>query len=134
RSGTLILQPGKCSLSEIVADAVQSCGGLASMYEIRVETEVADLDLEADRLRIVQVLTNLISNAIKFSNRGDFVLVKGRKSGNDIVIDVIDKGRGIPPEKLTAIFNKFEQVQESDAHEKGGSGLGLSICKVLVEL
>jgi signal transduction histidine kinase len=83
-----------------------------------------------------QVIVNLLSNAIKFSAPGKSVnatsgtvenLVK-----NYVELRIIDNGRGIPNDKLQSIFNRFEQISTADATEKGGSGLGLSICSEIV--
>jgi len=78
-----------------------------------------------DSERILQTLTNLISNAIKFSPRGSEIHLKASAlSENEALIEVRDQGRGIPPEKLEMIFNRFQQVDASDSRAMGGTGLG----------
>ena len=87
----------------------------------------------ADRDRIAQTLTNLISNAIKFSPRGGAVQLSTSTDGNTVTFRVTDQGRGIPADQLESVFDRFAQVDASDAREKGGSGLGLAICRGIVE-
>lgn len=89
--------------------------------------------IKADKNRILQVISNLISNAVKFSNLGGEVKVTLEKVNDKIKISFIDKGIGIPEESKHKIFNSFSQVDSSDSRSKGGTGLGLSICKLLIE-
>lgn len=86
----------------------------------------------ADRDRIGQTLINLFSNAIKFSPRGSTVSVWDERAGDEVVLKVRDEGRGIPGDQLEAVFERFRQVDGSDAREHGGTGLGLAICRTIV--
>ena len=87
----------------------------------------------ADTDRIVQALTNLLGNAIKFSPAGADVTASARREGDLVRFTVSDQGRGIPPEQLEAIFERFRQVDASDRREKGGTGLGLAIARAIVD-
>jgi PAS domain S-box-containing protein len=87
----------------------------------------------ADPDRLMQVLTNLLSNAAKFSPQGAEVTVAAHADGATVRIEVIDRGRGIPTEFRSTIFEKFAQADGSDSRQKGGTGLGLAIVKALVE-
>ena len=89
--------------------------------------------VRVDGERIVQTLTNLLSNAVKFSPRGSTVRVSARPVGDLVEVRVDDDGRGIPPDKLETVFRRFEQVDASDARERGGTGLGLAIARSIVE-
>jgi DNA-binding response OmpR family regulator len=89
--------------------------------------------VEADPDRLTQVLTNLLSNAAKFSPRGQAVSVSVLRKGPTIRVSVADRGPGIPEEFRPNIFNKFAQADTSDTRQKGGTGLGLSISKALIE-
>jgi signal transduction histidine kinase len=89
--------------------------------------------LWADPDRVLQTLTNLLSNAIKFSSAGGAVWLDADARDGEIVFVVRDEGRGIPPDKLELIFERFQQVDSSDAREKGGTGLGLAICRSIVD-
>ena len=79
-------------------------------------------------------MTNLLNNAIKFSARGGLVSLRGAELPDGSVrLEVCDQGRGIAADKLETIFGRFEQVDASDARDKGGTGLGLAISKTIVE-
>ena len=86
-----------------------------------------------DHERIVQALTNLISNAIKFSATGSRVVITSESKNHNVIFAVKDQGRGIPTDKLESIFERFQQVDASDSRKKGGTGLGLAICRHIVE-
>jgi signal transduction histidine kinase len=86
-----------------------------------------------DPRHFTQVLINLIGNAIKFTDKGEVVLVAERK-GNSYVIEVVDSGIGISQDKIEHIFKPFRQAHEGFSRTKGGIGLGLSICKKMIEL
>ena len=88
--------------------------------------------LFADSDRLLQTFTNLLSNAVKFSPRGSTVSLSATIKDGDVFFEVADEGRGIPNDKLELIFERFQQVDASDAREKGGSGLGLAICRTIV--
>ena len=83
--------------------------------------------------RIEQTITNLLSNAIKFSPAGAEVRLVVRLEAGGVTIQVRDQGRGIPAADLERIFDRFQQVDGSDAREKGGTGLGLAICRTIAE-
>lgn len=87
----------------------------------------------ADWQRLSQVMTNLISNAIKHSHENSDVLVRFDVSKKFVTTSVIDKGEGIPPEHLNRIFERFYRVDKSRSREKGGTGLGLAIVKHILE-
>jgi signal transduction histidine kinase len=87
----------------------------------------------ADTDRIVQTLANLLGNAIKFSRPGGVVRVEAVPGEDLVTFTVRDQGRGIPAEKLERIFERFEQVDSSDARHMGGTGLGLAISRGIVE-
>jgi len=89
--------------------------------------------VDIDTQRIGQVLRNLVENAVAHSASGDKVTVTCRREGNWIKVSVADTGEGIPPEDLPYIFERFYRVDKSRARATGGSGLGLTIAKRLVE-
>ncbi|HLY97396.1 MAG TPA: ATP-binding protein, partial [Sideroxyarcus sp.] len=89
--------------------------------------------VHADEGRMVQSFTNLLANAIKFSPAGGLVEFAAEVTGSSIVFRVSDHGRGIPAEKLDAIFERFQQVDASDSRDKGGTGLGLAITRSIVQ-
>jgi len=89
--------------------------------------------VRADHDRIIQVLNNLVSNAIKYTDAGGKITVAVGQDGNHLVINVSDTGIGISPEDQRNLFDKFYRVDSTLTQEIGGSGLGLSICKTIVE-
>ncbi len=93
-----------------------------------------NLQVFGDANRLIQVLINLIANAIKFSPPNTTITRAARQSQTVTELAVIDQGRGIPAHLIATVFDRFSQAQFADAKVKGGSGLGLAICKSLVEL
>ena len=110
-------------------DLAESCG-----VSIRLNAPEGACKLLADADRLVQVFTNLISNAIKFSPHGETVVVSLEKHDNKVRFSVGDRGGGIPEAFKPRVFGKFAQADTSDARQKGGSGLGLSIVKKIVTM
>lgn len=94
-----------------------------------------DVEVYADPDRILQALTNLISNAIKYSPPNGTIILTAHKpepGDTEALIDVHDDGRGVPQDKLESIFERFQQVDASDSRAMGGTGLGLAICRSIV--
>jgi signal transduction histidine kinase len=89
--------------------------------------------VEADEDRVTQVVVNLVSNAAKFSPRGDTVQIELRVQAGRARVCVVDHGPGIPPEFQPRVFERFAQADGSDRREKGGTGLGLNICRSIVQ-
>jgi signal transduction histidine kinase len=86
-----------------------------------------------DSLRIIQVLTNLVGNAIKFTPEGGAITVRAFPRGGELLTEVQDTGCGIGPEHAAVVFERFIQVDMSATRQAGGAGLGLAISKGLVE-
>jgi PAS domain S-box-containing protein len=120
-------------LAEIVRQAIDSMAPVAEAAGVQLVCDTAQVEIEADPDRLLQVLTNLLSNAVKFSPSGATVSVMLRPEVNGVILSVIDQGRGIPADKLDAIFGRFQQVDASDSRQKGGTGLGLAICRTIVQ-
>jgi signal transduction histidine kinase len=143
-SGQLELHPMRCLLADIVEEAMDSVSTQAKQHGIKIVAEQIESGkamnsmLEIDPVRIGQVLTNLLTNAIKYSPTGAEINIKAEiappRGGREFIrISIIDQGRGVPLAFQKTIFEKFKQVQESDSRELGGKGLGLAICKSIVE-
>jgi PAS domain S-box-containing protein len=118
---------------DLIKAAVGQVQVLAEEAGVRVSVGRTEGLVYADADRVVQTLLNLVGNAIKFSHPGGRVSVRSRSRGALVEFAIRDDGRGIPEDKLDRIFSRFEQVDSSDAREKGGSGLGLSISRSIVE-
>lgn len=142
-SGKVRLEKRLCNTSELMTMAIDQMQDLAKQSNITIEAEANLFQIMADSDRLLQVLTNLLSNAIKFSPLGskiwlgaEFIssaLLTGRAGSSFLRFMVKDTGRGIPREKLDSIFERFQQVDASDARQKGGTGLGLAICRSIIE-
>ncbi len=87
----------------------------------------------ADPEKVGEVLTNLVENAIKFSPEGGTVIIKGASSGNEVVVTVVDEGIGITLRDQERIFDRFYRVKSNSPKTTHGTGLGLFICKSLIE-
>lgn len=107
---------------------------IAKEAHVELVADVAETTIRCDVDRMVQVLTNLISNAIRFSPQGSQVTVKGARisAGKIYRMEVIDNGPGIPEDQLHKLWDRFQQLDSSDGNSKGGSGLGLAITKAIV--
>ena len=154
-SGAVTMEKQAISATELMIQAVDAMQAMAQQHEITLVNRPLDLQLWVDADYIVQALTNLISNAIKFSAPGGKVWLtveqrsqpaippqQGRKSHKskatkvapiEILFQVRDEGQGIPEHKLETIFERFQQVDSSDSRKKGGTGLGLTICRKIID-
>jgi CheY-like chemotaxis protein len=128
-----ILDSERLKAGGVMLDRVEGVRTVADRAGVHLRWHADDIEVWADADRMTQTLTNLIDNAIKFSSPGAVVDVKVTSDRGMASFAVRDSGRGIPADKLDAVFNRFQQVDASDAREKGGSGLGLAICKSIVE-
>jgi len=137
-AGRMDLKMESVELESVVSSSVQSLIYLAEKNRIEIVTDLPSYKVWADSSSLVQVLVNLIDNAIKFSPPDSTITVSahvGRDpaQAQDMVeIRVQDRGRGIPESHRTAIFDRFKQVELADRVQKKGSGLGLAICKSIV--
>ncbi|HZY63117.1 MAG TPA: response regulator [Edaphobacter sp.] len=136
-SGRAALQIRRCSLRDLCHQAIETMAPMASTNGIHLEldstTTPEGLFFDGDPDRLLQVLTNLLSNAIKFSPSGTTVHVQTESMPDSLLLKVCDEGRGIPADKLDSIFERFHQVEPSDARQKGGTGLGLAISRSIVQ-
>lgn len=131
----LELFPVQLDARELIATTLSELEPVASQAQVALKHKVDDgIVLEGDRDRLVQVITNLVGNAINFSEAGQFVEVSARPLDNGHVrFAVADHGPGIPEEHRAKLFHKFEQVPIAERSVKRGTGLGLAISKVIVE-
>src|SRR5271170_6983815 len=141
-SGRAPLQIRRCSLRDLAQQAIDTMTPMADANTVHLALEpftVAQaaypeaLFFDGDADRILQVITNLLSNAIKFSPVASTVRIHTEATSDSILLKVVDEGRGIPTDKLDSIFDRFQQIEPSDARQKGGTGLGLAICRSIVQ-
>ena len=136
-AGRMTLDLASVSLGDLVRDTVEELESQTRDRAVALRTELpASLrPMELDAGRMKQVLINLIGNALKFTERGEIVIrIEGDDAGTPLLIQVSDTGIGIPPDRLDAIFNVFEQAESMITRRFGGSGLGLAISRSLCEL
>lgn len=137
-SGNLKIEKVDVSLKRIKEDTVLVHREKAFKKGLKLDFKISDdvePYVETDPVRLKQIIFNLVGNAIKFTSRGEVrVKIFKSKSGKEMIISVKDTGVGVPESKVKYIFEKFAQADISTTRKYGGSGLGLSIVKSLVEL
>ncbi len=134
-AGKFELRLIEVDVKELVEKTLAEIKGFADEKDISMTSEVIGTDIIlVDGDRMIQVLTNLISNAIKFSDAGKSVHVGvSRTSANTVRFAITDQGAGIPADDIHKLFGIFQQLDSSDTRPKEGSGLGLAISKAIVE-
>ncbi len=134
-SGEMRLNLQVVDIKQLVQQVLAANESLAGQHRVTVLLRVPDepLQVRIDSDRLTQVLTNLLSNAEKFSPPESTVEVRVSRVAQQVRVEVADHGPGIPEEFRSRIFQKFSQADSSDSRQKGGTGLGLNISKALVE-
>lgn len=144
QSGKVKMNKKACQAMELMIEASQTMQTMAQEHEINLFVEPVTYVVWANHDYIVQTLTNLLSNAIKFSPPNSTVFLSAKmeplqessrreKKIPFVTFEVKDQGQGIPANKLETIFERFQQVDSSDSRKKGGTGLGLTICRQIIE-
>lgn len=133
-AGMLELSKTEVKVSDVFKKSIDAIGLIGQQRKVSIYATPTDATVLADSERLVQILVNLLTNAIKFSPPDSTVTLSTETNEQFVEIRVSDQGRGIPPSMMTTIFERFKQVRESDSKVQGGTGLGLAICKALVEL
>lgn len=132
KSGSMELSLSDIEVQPLMEQAVQLFGTESNGN--RIEIEPCRLAVRADQGKIERVLQNLIANAFKFSPAGGTVSLSARSQNELVEISVSDRGKGIPADLLPSVFDRFQQAHKSETIVEAGSGLGLTICKAIVEL
>ncbi|HEY9855302.1 MAG TPA: HAMP domain-containing sensor histidine kinase, partial [Stenomitos sp.] len=134
QAGKLTLAPDQTEIRPLVDDVLATMRPLADQKRITLSAQVAEPYVAyVDGRRILQVLTNLVGNAIKFTPEGGKIHIEARREGDRLCTEVTDTGIGIAPEDVPKLFTRFRQLDMSNTREAGGTGLGLSISKGIVE-
>jgi signal transduction histidine kinase len=134
-SGKVVLENRPVDVIALARDSISVNEPYAKKYGVffRLDDRLGQAHIHADPARLEQVLTNLLSNAAKFSPQGKAIDVIVERNDERIRFSVRDRGPGIPPEQQTQIFDKYVQVQGKGGRPKHGTGLGLAVCKSIVE-
>lgn len=132
-AGRMHLDRDETFCEDLVDDVLEGFRAKALEKGLTLEGESADISVFADEGRVRQILDNLVSNAIKFTDKGS-VRVQAQAFGDFARFRIIDTGIGIPADRIDGIFEKFSQANTSDRRRAGGTGLGLAISKRFVEM
>ncbi len=132
-SGKIDLVPEWFSVCNLLEEAAELMQDFAASKEVQIEVTPTQLNVYGDEGRLKQVVMNFLSNAVKFSPPQGVILVSAAQNDGYVKVSVSDQGRGVPKTEQQLIFQRFHQVEKDDAKKKGGRGLGLAICKALVE-
>jgi heavy metal sensor kinase len=131
-TGKLNLQYENFDMSQAVRDCAALIAPLAEEKKVKIQTDLQPLFVEADHNRVLQLITNLMSNAIRYNREGGSVSVILQAQENSAVLKVTDTGVGIAAEHQPLVFERFFRADKARSRESGGSGLGLAICDSIV--
>jgi signal transduction histidine kinase len=134
-AGAPLRHAERASLGDLVSDTIESMRPQALQQGLALDGAIADAlaGTLVDARRIQRVLLNLVQNAIRYSPSGGVIFIEARREGQQVRVDVRDTGYGISTEDLPHVFDPFFQADKARSRRNGGSGLGLSIVKALVE-
>ncbi len=134
--GKIELRKEWVTLATVVARAVETSQPVidARGHELTVSVEAEPVLLEADPVRLAQVVSNLLTNAAKYTERGGKIWLTARREGDEVVIRVRDTGIGIAPDMLPQVFGMFVQAKSASSLAQGGLGIGLTLVKTLAEM
>jgi heavy metal sensor kinase len=132
-AGRLSLEHERFDVKDVVEDCVMMVSTMAAERNITVATMLEPAEVVGDAARVGQVVTNLLTNAIRYNKEGGTVRVEVRGEKAEAVVRVEDTGVGIPEEHQAHVFERFYRVDAARSREAGGNGLGLAICKSIVE-
>lgn len=132
--GTVNLRLEKIEFSQVLSNAVEMVTLLAEQHEhtLLVDFPQTGLPLHGDPARLTQVISNLLTNAVRYSPKGSRIELRAARAGDSVQVVVKDNGQGIAPELLPRIFDLFFQVPQNQERAQGGLGIGLTLVKTLV--
>jgi signal transduction histidine kinase len=134
-SGRQVWRMGYHHIEGVIDESVAAMSSLAEKKGLVIDKKVQEglPEIYGDRDKLDQVVTNLLGNAIKFTDNDGLITVSAAVSEDRVRVAVADNGIGIPEDELDKVFMKFHQVDSSATRKKGGTGLGLAICKEIIE-
>ncbi|MBM3940714.1 MAG: HAMP domain-containing histidine kinase [SAR202 cluster bacterium] len=133
-SGALTLRKDRLSMAEVVASALRAYGEMPATHALQVDVPETLPEIVGDHDKLVQIIVNLVSNAVKYSPNGGAVVVTARHFAGTVELRVRDQGLGIAPEDQAKLFTTFYRVQRPETKKVPGTGIGLYIVKSLVEI
>ncbi|HYQ03954.1 MAG TPA: HAMP domain-containing sensor histidine kinase, partial [Polyangiaceae bacterium] len=130
------LKKVRISMSEIVASAIETTTSLFQLknHELRLDIPWANFDVDADPMRLSQVVVNLLINAARYTTPGGVISIKGFKDGRELVVQVQDNGVGLAAEDIARVWDQLPGVPQPAARSEVRSGLGLTYVKSVTEL
>jgi two-component system sensor histidine kinase KdpD len=131
-SGPLTLKGGLADLSDVVGAVLRRARDILSFYRVEVDLQPDLPMLNIDMVLFEQVLFNLLDNAAKYARAGSVISIRAWRAGDQVRVQIVDEGEGIPPEDLERVFDKFYRARGAD-RRRAGTGLGLAICRGFVE-
>ncbi len=132
-TGRLVLNTTSCKVQDLFTTTISCLSGISAQRRIRILFSATDLSVETDRDRILRVMVNLVTNALKYSPEESIVSLSADCENNQVTIKIKDSGIGIPARFQQSIFERFKQVPGTNSNKKEGYGLGLAISKSIVE-
>jgi signal transduction histidine kinase len=132
-AGQLSLQCARLDLAVLVRDLLPVYADRAAEYGMQMETDIAPVFVSADSTRLRQIMANLIENSLHYAASGGFLHIRVAQEDNLAVLEVSDRGPGLPHGMAERVFDPFFRVDTSRSRATGGSGLGLSIVKSLIQ-
>jgi two-component system sensor histidine kinase BaeS len=132
--GGLAFRCGEMDLSKLAGDCLGAFRERFASRNLRVETQLREgVKVHADADRLAQIVNNLLENTVRYTDEGGRIVISLRAESGKAVLDLQDSAPGVPEESLPRIFERLYRVESSRNRERGGSGLGLSICRCVVE-
>jgi PAS domain S-box-containing protein len=133
-SGRMTMRTAAVDINDVLTEVVSRAAPSATTVEFKPDLDPRLPIVTGDRDRLIQVLSNLVNNAVKYSPEGGAVTVSSRAEGGYALMSVSDTGLGIPPEEIGHVFERFRRVRSGAAQSIPGTGLGLAIVKQIVEM
>lgn len=133
-SGRMSIRTGEVDINEVLSEAMARAGTAVSTVEFKADLDPRLPIVQGDRDRLIQVVSNLVNNAIKYSPDGGTVILSSRAEEGFALISVTDTGLGIPQDEIGHVFERFHRVRSGAAQSIPGTGLGLTIVKQIVEM
>ena len=133
-SGRMGMRSGDVDINEVLSEAMARAGTAAATVEFKADLDPRLPIVAGDRDRLIQVVSNLVNNAIKYSPDGGTVTLSTRADAGFALVSVTDTGLGIPPDEIGHVFERFRRVRSGAAQSIPGTGLGLTIVKQIVEM
>jgi PAS domain S-box-containing protein len=134
--GKVMMEKQRCNATSLMVQSTDAMRAMAEKAGVSLSIHAISAELWVDPDRIIQTVTNLLNNAIKFSSSGATVTLTAEinsVNSSEILFCIQDEGIGIPEDKLDIIFDRFQQVDASNSRTQGGTGLGLTICREIIQ-